>query len=203
MADRVPNGDPRSELPEASGKLRPPAAALVPQTLAGRLVSTVDKIRNLNAKFGIRPYRVFLVHVVWTGGKRGIGNKEVRSRIELLPVPRVRNIDSVSRNLRVTGLTEEGDLVIDEISAKYAEDDLTGKTVDLRDPDQPRTSRPDVEFFYEVEESRPTSPRPLIRRFSAPIKAPTLSRDGFQWRVTLTKQGEDRGRNGSVETNAL
>lgn len=203
MADRVPNGDPAAELPELSGKLRPPDAALVPQTLAGRLVPVVDKIRNLNVRLGVRPYRVFLVHAIWTGGKRGIGQREIHSRLELLPVPRVRDVSSVSRNLRATGTTEEGDIVIDRISVKYTEDDLVGKTPDLRDPDHRRTSRPDVEFWWEVEESRPSSPRPSIRRFSPPARVPALSPGRLEWRVTLTKQAGDRNRNGGSDPTEL
>lgn len=200
MPDRVSSGDPRAELPELSQRLRPPEPARMPQTLAGRLVPVADKLRNLKARFGIRPYRVFMVHATWTGGKRGVGNQVITSRREILPVPRVREIDSVARALRATGLTEEGDLVIDEISAKFAEDDLTGRTPDLVNPENLRTSRSDVEFWYEVQEARASAPT-VIRRFSPPVRTPSLSRDGLQWKVTLTKQGEDRGRNGGTDRN--
>lgn len=197
-ADRVSNGDPRSELPEASGRLRPPQPLMVPNTLAGRLVAVADKVRNLKTRFGIRPYRVFMVHAYWTGSKRGAGEPVIASRRELLPVPRVRDFNSVRRNLRATGLVEEGDLVIDEISAKYAEDDLTGRTPDNIDPEIPRTSLKTVEFWFEVEENRPTSPNPPIRRFSPPVATPHLSRDGLQWIIILTKQANDRGRRGEL-----
>ncbi len=195
-ADRVSNGDPRAEIPEASGRLRPPLTGLVPQTLASRLVTVADRVRNLKAKFGIRPYRVWMIHAYWTGRKRGDGELVIASRRELLPVPRVRDIDSVRRVLRSTGLTEEGDIVIDEISAKYAEDDLTGRTPDNIDPAIPRTSLKTVEFWFEVQESRAVSPPPAPRRFSPPVAAPKLSRDGLQWLIVLTKQGNDRGRQG-------
>lgn len=201
--DRQNTGDPKAEVPELSGKLQPPLPGLMPQTLAGRLVPVADRLRNLKARFGIRPYRVFMVHAAWSGGKRGVGTQQITSRREILPVPRVRDIDSVSRNLRATGLTEEGDLVIDEISAKYAEDDLMGRTPDLENPELTRTSRVDVEFWFEVQEARAVGRPPVTRRFSPPIKAPSLSRDNLQWRVTLTKQGEDRGRNGGTDRNEL
>ncbi len=194
--DRTPSGDVRSELPEASGELRPPAPYGVPQTLAGRLTPVADRLRNLLAKNGLRPYRVWLVHASWSGAKRGIGQLTVTSRRELLPVPRVRDMNTVRRNVLAMGLTEEGDIIIDQISAKYTEDDLTGRTPDVVDPSIPRTSRPNVEFWYEVQESRPSTPPPPIRRFSPPAAAPMLSRGGLMWTVVLSKQGEDRGRRG-------
>lgn len=199
--DRQESGDPRAELVELSGRLRPPEPQQMPQTLAGRLVPVADKLRNLKARFGIRPYRVFLVHAVWTGGKRGVGNQVILSRRELLPPPRVRDFDAVARNLRATGLTEEGDIVVDEISAKYAEDDLMGRTPFFEDPEHPRSGRRDVEFWWETQEARAVARPTVIRRFSPPARVPTLSRDGLQWRATLTKQGEDRGRNGGTDRN--
>jgi|SRR5215831_10802090 len=197
-ADRVSNADPRAELPEASGRLRPPLTGLVPQTLASRLVPVADKVRNLKAKFGIRPYRVFMIHAYWTGKRRGDGQIVIASERELLPVPRVRDIDSVRRVVRSTGLTEEGDIVIDEISAKYAEDDLTGRTPDNIDPAIPRTALKTAEFWFEVRESRAVTPATAPRRFSPPVAAPRLSRDGLQWMIVLTKQGNDRGRRGET-----
>jgi hypothetical protein len=197
--DRVASGDVAAELPELSGRLRPPLPQLEPLTLAGRLVPTADKIRNLYARFGVHIYRVFLVHASWTGGKRGVGELQVTARREILPVPRVRDYDSVRRGIRSTGVTEEGDIVVDRISPKYAEDDLLGKTPDLVDPSLPRTSRPDVQFWWEIEENRPSTPNPMIRRFSPPAAVPFLKRDAFQWSVTLTKQAGDRGRRGSTD----
>lgn len=198
-ADRVNSGDPRSELPEASGRLRPPMPLQTPHTLAGKLVAVADTVRSLKARFGIRPYRVFIVHAYWTGNRRGAGEPVIASEREILPVPRVRDFNSVRRNLRATGLTEEGDIVIDEISAKYAEDDLTGRTPDNIDPVIPRTSLKTVEYWYEVRENRPTSPNPpASRRFSPPVATPHLSRDGFQWTIILTKQGNDRSRRGDL-----
>lgn len=200
-SDRVPSGDVPAELTELSQRLRPPEPQLMPQTLAGRLVPLADRLRGLKARFGIRPYRVFIVHAVWTGGRRGVGHLQITSRLEILPVPRVRDISSVRRTLYATGLGEEGDTVIDEISAKYAEDDLVGRTPDLQDPEIRKTSRLDVESWWEVHEARAVGVPTLIRRFSPPTTAPRISRDNMQWMVTLTRQAEDRGRNGGTDRN--
>lgn len=202
-SDRQNSGDPKAELVEMSGRLRPPEPALMPQTLAGRLVPVADKLRALKARFGIRPYRVYMVHAVWTGGRRGVGNLTIASRREILPVPRMRDLAGVNRHLRATGLTEEGDISIDEISAKYAEDDLMGRTPDLENPELTRTSRPDVDFWWEVVEARAVGRPPVTRRFSPPVRVPELARDSMSWKVVLTKQGEDRGRNGGTDRNEL
>lgn len=196
--DRINSGDPRAELPEASGRLRPPFPQQEPNTLAGRLVPVADRMRNLYARFGLAIYRVYIVHAYWTGAKRGLGDPIIASRREILPVPRVRDLNAVRRNLRATGLTEEGDIIIDRISGKYAEDDLTGRTPDNIDPEIPRTSLRTVEYWYEVVENRPSNPKPVPRRFSPPVATPMLSRGGFAWTIILTKQGTDRSRRGDA-----
>lgn len=197
MADnRTNSGDVIPELPAAAGEYRPPIPQLEPRTLVGRLVPVADRLRNLLTKTGVRVYRVWFVHAAWTGAKRGVGQLVINSRLEIVPMPRVRDLNAVRRNLLPAGLTEEGDIIIDQISARYTEDDLTGRTPDNIDPSVPRTSKPNVEFWYEVQENRPSTPPPMIRRFSPPVAAPMLSRGGLAWTMILTKQGEDRGRRG-------
>lgn len=191
--DRTPQDAPGAEAPEDSGAVRPLRDYEVTTTLVTRLSPVVDRIRQFNTRFGLRPYRVFLVHVEWPGRRPGESATEptVISRREILPTPRVRDLSSTSEVLSSTALTEEGGLVIDQISLKYSEDDLTGKTPDLVDPDLPRTGSRSKEFFYEVVETRVTSPPPIPRRY-VPSSAP--SREGFQWKVSLTKQFGDRSR---------
>lgn len=196
--DRTNSGDPIAELPELSGQLRPPAPIMEPQTLAGRLVPVADKLRNLYAMFGLAIYRVFMVHVAWSGKKKGVGTPTIISRREILPIPRVRDLAAVRRIPRATGLTEEGDIIIDRISGKYTEDDLTGATPDLTDPNLSRTSLKAIDFFYEIQENRPSTPPPPLRRYSAPVGIPMLSRGGFAWTITLTKQNNDRSRRGDM-----
>lgn len=195
-ADRTNSGDVVAELPEASGQLRPPLPIFEPRTLVGRLLPVVDRLRNILAQTGVRIYRVFIVHAYWTGQRRGVGQQVISSRLELLPMPRVRDLNAVRRNVLSAGLTEEGDIVVDQISAKYTEDDLTGRTPDNVDPSIPRTSLKTVEFWYEIQENRPSNPPPPLRRFSPPVATPMLSRGGLAWTVILTKQSEDRGRRG-------
>lgn len=199
--DRVDSGDPTSEVPEHTGALNPPPPWRTPSTLAARLVPIVDRIRELNSRLGIRPYRTFLVHGQWTGTRRGFGQLVVTSRREIVPVPRVRDMNQVSMRIKATGRTEEGSVYIDQISARIPEDDLIGRTPDVQDVVQPRTSNPLAEFWWEIEEARSTIPNPAIRRF-VPSGVPMLSRDGFNWAVVLNKQDYDRGRDGSTRQPA-
>lgn len=177
--------------------MRPLEPEEVGRTLAAKLVPVVDRIRQLATRFGIRPYRVFLVHVRWTGPRRGMGEGQEVSRVEILPTPAVSEMNGIVEIAKALGRTEEGGVSITEISGKYSEDDLRGLTPDLLDPQQPRTLLPNVEFFWEVAENRPNRPDPVRRRFQL-ASAPSLSRDVVQWRVQLTKQDYDRSRSAHV-----
>ena len=199
-ADRVPTGVPGADLPEVTGQLQGPRPDQAPAALAWRLQGVVDRVRRLPSKLGVRRHRVYLVHLQWTGAERGEGQQVEVSRREIVPPPRVRGIDSVRRVVEPTGTIEQGDLVIDQISAaSFSEDDLMGRTPDLQDPVLQRTSKRNVDFFYEVVELTPQRPPPAPRRFSPPVAVPELQRDGFGWRVTLTRQDYDRGRRGGYQ----
>jgi hypothetical protein len=93
--------------------------------------------------------------------------------------------------LRSFGLTEEGGITIDEISASFTEDDLTGKTPDLVDSTLPRTGIANGQFFWEVVEVRNSYPRPVPRRYT--VEGVPM-RKTVHWTVNLTKQSGDRAR---------
>lgn len=200
--DRDATGTPEEELTELGRKVRPVQPGLENQTLAYKLVTVVDIIRQIPTSLGIRPYRVYLVHGSWSGGRQGAGTLAVTSRREILPTPRVRSMGDLAQLLRSTGVTEEGDLVVDRISAKYTEDDLKGATPDLRDPNLPRTTAIPFDFWWEIQEQHPQSPQPVIRRFGI-VGVPEIGRGRVEWVVKLAKQDWDRGRTGSVARGAL
>lgn len=198
MADpRVPPTNLDAELLERSGEVRPQRDHEVPSSLAVDLTDVVDDIRQLYTDFGMRSYRVFLTHIIWGSGTVGVGAPSVLSRQEVLPTPLVRDLSGVSQMLAATGLQEEGQIVVSQISPKYSEDDLMGQTPDLQDPALMRTSGTDRQFFWEVESNRRIEPRGVPRRFT-PVSAPSLSRDGFSWTISLVRQDFDSSRSGSV-----
>ena len=200
--DRDSTGDVRAELPALSGRLRTTDPGTVHhRTLAHALAPIVDVVRQIPVQMGLRPHRVFLVHAAWSGGRAGAGHLDVTSRVEVLPVPRVRQLGAVAEVLRATGVTEEGDVQVDRISARFAEDDLRGITPDMRDAVVPRTLAPQVDFWWEVVEVRPVDPQPIPRRFN--IMSAELSRGRAEWVVRLARQDYDRGRRGETERGAF
>jgi hypothetical protein len=183
-----------SEIPELAGQVRPLRDDEIRSSLMVSLVPLVDVIRqNTVVDLGLRPYRVFLIHVQWSGAKPGDGQPTEMSRREIKPTPRVRDMSSTTEVLSAFGRLEEGGIVVDKISAKFSEDDLMGKTPDLVNPARPRTGKRNGEFFWEVQENRPVNPNPIPRRY-VPAAAPTLMRGGSHWRVPLNKQNTDRSR---------
>jgi hypothetical protein len=150
-----------------------------------------DRIRQLNTKLGVRRYRVFLVHVVWSGPVVGSGHPSEISRREILPTPKIRDMSSTLGVLRSFGLTEEGGITVDEISTSFTEDDLTGKTPDLVEPTMTRTGIANGQFFWEVVQVTNAYPPPVPRRYTVE-GVPT--RKTVHWTVNLTKQAGDRSR---------
>jgi hypothetical protein len=192
--DRTQQNDPAAELPELAGSVRPLRPDEVRASFMSELSPTIDNIRQIATAMGLRPYRVFIVHVLWSGNKVGEGNPLEISRREILPTPRIRDMSATTEVLSAFGRVEEGGIVVDRISAKYSEDDLTGKTPDLIDPAITRTGKRNGEYFWEVQENRPGFPRTTPRRY-VHAAAPTLMRGGSHWRVPLNKQMVDRSRN--------
>lgn len=162
------------------------------RSLANALVAAADRMRALYTAVGLRPYRVFLVRGYWTGDRKGHGNLQVTSRRELEPRPRVLDLSTLNMTVRSTGRIEDGDVYVDEISARYVEEELTGRSPDLADPALPATSRAHVEFWWELEEARAGCPDPIVRAFT-PRAVPALRRDQFMWTVTLARRERGRG----------
>ena len=182
--DRTKPSDILAEMPELTGQVHP--APSFRRTLADSLGPVVDRIRQIRTNLGFSPYRVYLVHWVWPG-KRGLGRPFEMSRREIQPTPRVQDMLSTELSVSAFGLSEGGGLFIDRISQKYSEADLRGLTPDLLDPVRPQTSASNVEFFWEVRESRNTCPPTKPRRYAV-SGVPMLNRTGLHWRVNLTKQ---------------
>jgi len=187
-ADRTPVL-PELVVPEQTGQVHPERN--VRNSLIYDLAPDIDEIRQIPVDLGLRPYRVFMVHVAWTGKRRGEGQPYETSRREILPTPKITNMDATTFMLRGYGLTEEGGIAVTDISLQFTEDDLTGKTPDLTDPEVARTGRRDAEFFWEVVEMRPTPPQTIPRRY-VPRSVPNRKATG--WVIGLVKQTGDRAR---------
>lgn len=196
-SERTRPDSPLAEVPELSGLVESVDGRQLDHQLARQLVPVVDQIRQLATDFGTRPYRVFLVHASWSGQVRGIGQSREVSRTELIPTPKIQSMDSTTQQVSAFGRTEEGSIRLSEISARYSEDDLLGKTPDMVRPDLPKTNARNFEFFYEVIQTHAGVDRPARRRY-IPETVPDLKASSCQWTISLTKQEQDRTRDGRL-----
>jgi len=160
-------------------------------TLARKLISTVDSMRNLATRLGFRPYEVNMVRTKWTGGERGVGYEVVISEEPILPTPLILGLDGITRIVQPVGLDEIGACQLTQISGRYAEGFLTGNDSDGNPLD------PDVQYYFEVMFPTPgtVSDGAPRRRFYA-SNAPTYDPSRFEWRVALQRSHSDRRNDG-------
>lgn len=168
-----------------------PTSAQLAKTLAQRFVPLADQLRDLLTKFGLRPYKVKIVRVHWSGGERGEGTLTVVSEASILPTPRMQDLNSLTEIVHAVGLEEVGMVRVDEISGRFTEDDLMGRDADGVIPS-------DDEVFYEIEFPRLDGRSSTKRRFY-PRSPPQYFAGKLQWSINLEKAHEDRLRNGDPE----
>lgn len=161
------------------------------RTLGQRLIPTIDRLRDLNTTFGLRPYTVRLIRTRWSDGVRGMGLESLQEGypIALLPTPRITDLDQVVEVVNPVGVDEVGSILLSEVSGQYTEDDLRGWVRGMP-PDQ------DEQFYYEVEFRNIAEAAPGQRRRFIADGAPMWQPEKFQWIVKLAKAYGDRQRNG-------
>jgi hypothetical protein len=164
-------------------------------TLARDFVGLADDLRDMLTQFGLRTYRVTIVRVRWSGGRRGRGAASVVSEEPILPTPKISSLEALQELAQSVGVDELGAIDLSQISGTYTEDQLRG----FRDGDGIPA---DEEFFYEIEffpTDSANSGGSKKRRFF-PRGAPTYFPGRLQWSVRLEKANEDRNRvNGDPE----
>lgn len=186
------------------------------RTLAHRFAPRADRLRQLNTRFGLRPYRCFLVWTKWSGGERGAGEETVLpgGRIELLPTPKVRSLDNVAAQFFSGGVLPVGSLRVTEISALYTRDQLAGLAVPNHDfteenvPPRPRSAedlpkRPSVtslpqpfDFYWEVVEDG-RGDDPAVRSKFRLAAWPNRNPGGVQWECLIERVSSDANRDGT------
>ncbi len=103
--------------------------------------NVVDNARQLLTNFGLRPYRVFVLTVAWTGDQYGQGQVFIKRVREILPTPKVSDLSSIQRMSTTAGIHEEGRITVSEISINdWTEDELLGtnKQTGLSNPNERR-----------------------------------------------------------------
>jgi hypothetical protein len=201
-------------------RIRPLTPEQAKRTLANRFGGLADRMRQLNTRFGVRPYRVFLRWTMWNGSgplpERGEGDELDVLTIEVLPTPKLINLDSLSFSFWHAGQIPVGSVRLEEISiARFTEDILLGKAwpqfepgcspcdkdptlVPLvapmpgMDPREPHVPEP-YEFFYEiVEDGRGDCP--AKRSKFRPLNRPMRRAGKVDWTVMLERVSQDRTR---------
>jgi hypothetical protein len=194
-------------------------AARARYTLAQKLTRRVDRIRQLNTRFGLRARRVYLVWTKWTGDERGEGFERPYARRELLPTPKVSDASAVRRNPRMVGIMPEGGLRLTEVSAgAFTRDNLLGLVIPVPEAAQeaPRpvpgpavgreqgepVSDPHIDFFYEVVEDG-RGDEPAKRQRFRPLAEPWRREGGFNWEIDLERADQDEHRDTSTAADDL
>jgi hypothetical protein len=161
-------------------------------TVFNRMVPVVDTLRDLLTKpFGMRAYKVVLVWTRWSGGRRGDGVEEVLREEVLLPTPALR-LNGVRVTAEMIGAHENGQVIVQEISPRYTEAQLTGCD---------ETGEPvpeDQNFYWELVPIVPPGVAAPRRRFllAAP---PDRNNENFEWVVKLVRAANDRTLTGDPE----
>ena len=175
--------------------LRPREAG---KSLASKLAPAADRLRQLNTKFGIRPYRVFLCWTTFGGSETGEGYEELRQRVEILPTPCVESLDSVAFSPWHAGILPVGSVKVSEVSCvAYGEDILRGFDVKLipgLDLRSVNVSIPEPwDFFYEVVEDKRGGDEPDRPRFRL-ANTPFRKAETQEWVFTLERTSRERTR---------
>lgn len=149
-----------------------------------------DRARDMYARWGLRLYSVTIVRVRATGGhRRGDGPDQVVGSWEVLPVPSVLDLQTLTQIVSPSQIREGGTVLVTGISGAYSEDTLLGRGSD-------GTSVPPEEaIFWEIMFNDPHG-RSNTRRRMVADGAPTYDGIKAEWSLTMHRQHSDRSRQG-------
>lgn len=169
-----------------------PTVEQIRGSLGQKLIPVVDRARDINTQLGLRPYRVHLIKTRWSGGKRGRGVEQLIWDQEILPVPLVVDMRSLTENVSPVGVEESGIVQLQKISGRYTEEFLLGIGKDGNPVSGDENVYFEIEFFRR--DGRPSEKRRFIHD-----SAPTYNPTSVEWSVSLVRAIENRGRDGSPE----
>jgi len=175
-----------------TAKFTDPTTIQANKTLARQLIPVADRIRDLFVRFGTRPYKVRVVRVRWSAGRRGVGAPVIEREMDILPTPLVQDLSTLTEIVQPVGLDEVGSVLLSEVSGRFTDEELRFLDKDGTPPG------PDEEVFYEIEFPRPDG-KPGDRRRFYIRSAPFYQATNFQWNLRLEKTHEDRDRRGDYE----
>ena len=171
-------------------------------------------MRQIATRFGVRPYRCFLVWTKWSGAERGEGDETVYARFEILPTPRLAELTGVGYRPWSSGTFPEGTIRLDRISTLFTQDNLKGLVIPAQLPldycccpgtrdgrpiagtlARPVTS-PQTDFFWEITEDGRGDGDPERQRYRVSGR---LFRDAgnVQWVALLEAASDPLTREGA------
>jgi hypothetical protein len=167
-----------------------PSGLDLDRTLARRFIPLADRLRNFLTKFGLRPYVIRIVRIAWSQGIRGQGVPNVVKALDILPTPKMTDLNALTEIVTPGGVDEVGTIVVSQVSGQFTEEDLRGFEKDGS------TVPDDQEVYWEIEFLRADGLPGERRRFEMRA-APQYFAGRFQWIVRLEKSIEDRSRDGT------
>ncbi len=159
-------------------------------SFAEQMGAVVDEARALVMELGLRPYRVWLVVVKWSGEEIGRGDPVVVRETELLPTP-LWDSRPIYSEMRSAGRVDQGQTRLREVSPRYTEDDIWG----MFNPAS--GEQVFVEVRHDARDGNTQRRRHMVR--GQPFRDAT----GFGWTVNLSTEQQARERDGSIETGTV
>lgn len=155
-------------------------------SFADEMAKIRAEVNGIETELGSRPYRVYSVRLLWSGGQ--VGHGEIRRTLirEYLPRPKVDF--RTRREFTPMGFVERGGVTLSEISAQLSPRQVT----DLFADDHPL--EPGEEAFIEIALDARYGEEAERRRF-VPDAPP--ERRPYDWRLTLKQQAGQRAPDGT------
>ena len=155
------------------------------RTLVHRFGKRVNRLRQIAVRFGLRPYRVWMVWYQWTGDAVGEGTQEEVKREEILPTPDV--VDSTKFLFLTGGKVDDGMMVMRKVDPTLGEMLLNGQ---LYAGDVPGSPCPDettggpTQFYFLVKEDG-RSPGVVMERWFTLVGTPFRKAGQLDWDLTI------------------
>jgi hypothetical protein len=173
-------------------KVRPITPIEAKRSLVSRLGPRVDRLRQFCTKFGLRPLKVFLVYLKYTGAEYGEGEQKEAQRIELLPTPKVQSMSDVALQPLNAGIEGDGGVTLTKVSSRYTFDQLRGLYVPERHEDH---LEPPYFMVYEIVEDGRGDPQPVRQTFRL-ASLPERRAGQIDWTLKLQRVSGGNDRTG-------
>lgn len=166
----------------------PVPKALTPQqasrTFVHRFGAKANRLRQLATKFGLRPYRTFLVWFRWTGEEVGEGVEREVHRDEILPTPKVT--DATRYMFLVAGKIDDGIMILSRVNPLLGEGLLSGRLHpgQITGSPCPDEAGPPMSFRFMVKEDGRSSGE-VEEHWFTPVGMPFRMPGKLDWNIKI------------------